>query len=331
VINNNFKFLMFLMVCSLLATLVACSSGIDNSTEHDSTNDYTEIEPVDDVELNELTIGLMPSIDAFPVVMAHYLGYFKDEGLTVHLQPFLGTANRDAALQAGELDAATVDLVAVGLFIEAGLPIRVTGSTNGRFTLVANEGFYSIEDLADEAVVISYNTAIDFVLDQMVQLAGFEPDYIERSIVNPIPERMELLRAGQVSAALLPEPWATIAIADGFYGITNTIEIEFNPFVIAFTDEALETRQAEIKAFYRAYNRAVDFLNATPITEYFHVMVDVIGFSPDVVNHLVVPEFTHNQLPSSDVLDATIEWLLSRELVSEEMTIDDLVSTVAFD
>ena len=318
----KYKFLTLLVTLALLTMLVACSNDADEYTENDLPSD---------VNLSELTVGLMPAIDAFPIVIAHYNGYFEDEGLTVNLVPFTNSANRDAALQAGELDAATVDLVAVGLFANAGFPIRATGATGGRFTLVANEGFYSIEDLIGETVVISYNTAIDFVLDQMVQIAGFELDHLERVIVPPIPERMELLREGQVTAALLPEPWTAIAISDGLYGITNTIEINFNPFVKAFTDEVLETRQAEVQAFYRAYNRAVDFINTTPLENYFHIMVDVIGFPAEVVDHLVLPEFTHNQLPADDVLAATIQWLLSRGLISDDLTAEDLIHVIAFD
>ena len=322
----KFKQLTMLVMCSLLFILVACSDDVDDYTPTESNEDDRGT-----VELGELTIGLMPAIDAFPIVIAHYFGYFEDEGLTVNLEPFSSSANRDAALQAGELDAATVDLVAVGLFVEADFPIRATGVTSGHFILVSEAGFYSIEDLHGESIVISYNTAIDFVLDQMIQLAGFELDHIERVIVPPIPERMELLRGGQVSAALLPEPWATIAIADGFYEITNTVEIGLFPFVTAFTDEVLENQPAEVQAFYRAYDRAVDFINATPLEEYFHIMVDVIGFPDEVIDHLILPEFIHNHLPDDDVLSTTIEWMLSRGLISEDMTIDDLINTVAFD
>ena len=320
--KSKLKLLALLTTCFLLVTLMACS---------DAADEYQENNPSDRVELGALTVGLMPSIDAFPIVIAHERGYFEDEGLTVHLEPFSSAASRDDALEAGRLDAATVDLVAVGLSIEAGNPLRVTGATSGRFTLVANEGFYNIEDLAGESVVISAYTAIDFVLDQMVERAGFELNHINRMIVPSIPERMELLREGQVTAAVLPEPWATIAMADGLYGITNTIEMGFVPFVISFTDDALATQQADIQAFYRAYNRAVDFLNATPLEDYFHIMVDVIGFPADVADHLILPEFTHNQMPADDVLEAAIEWLVSRGLISDEMTVTDLVNTIAFD
>ena len=318
--KNRFKFLTVIMMASLMLVLLSAC-----------TNDADEPQGTAGEELGELTVGLMPSLDAFPIVIAHYRGYFEDEGLTVNLVPFSSAAARDAAVQAGELDVTTADLIAVGLFVEAGLPMRATGLTGGRFTLVTNEGFYSIEDLAGETVVISQNTAIDFILDQMIMRAGFDLDHIERSIVPAIPERMELLIEGQVTAAVLPEPWATIAIADGLYGIMNTIEMGFVPFIKAFTDNVLDNQPNEVRAFYRAYNRAIDFLNATPLEDYFHIMVDVIGFPADVVDHLVLPEFTHNTMPADDVLEATIEWLQSRGLVSDDMTVDDLINTIAFD
>lgn len=320
------KFLTLLMTFTLLFPLVACSDDTDN---YEITGEEM---PDDDVELGELTVGLMPAIDAFPIVIAHYRGYFADEGLTVNLEPFSSATDRDAALQAGLIDVATVDLVAVGLSREAGIvPLRATGLTSGRFTLVANAGFDSIEDLAGATVVISQNTAIDFVLDQMVDVAGFDADHIDTLAIPAIPARLEYLRAGNVAAALLPEPWATLAIAEGFYEITNTIEIGFVPFVTAFTDDALETGQAEIQAFYRAYNRAIDFLNASELDDYFHIMVDVIGFPEEVAEHLILPEFAHNAMPEDHVLEATISWLLSRDLITEGMTTEDLVDPLAFE
>lgn len=283
------------------------------------------------VVTRELTIGLMASVDAFPIVIAHHNGYFAEEGLEVTLIPFSNAANRDAALQAGELDGTTADLVGTGLFIEAGLPMRATGGTGGRFTLVANEGFNSVADLAGATVVISENTAIDFVLDTMVARSGFELTHVERSVVPSIPERMELLRAGLVTAAVLPEPWASIAIHDGLYGIMNTVEMDFVPFIQAFTDEVIDNRPEDIRAFYRAYNRAIDFINETPLEDYFYIMVEVINFPEHVADFLILPTFTHNRLPADDVLAAATQWLIERGLVSETMTPADLVSPVAFE
>jgi len=331
--NIKNKIFMRLVAGGLFLIMSACANDGNNSLTDDpvaGVDNPPNDELATTASLGELTFGLMASIDAFPIVIADYNGYFADEGLSVNLEPFSSAADRDAALLAGLLDGATIDLVAVGLSRAADvMPLKATGSTSGRFTLVANEGFNSIAELAGESVVISYNTAIHFVLDQMVELAGFHHDHITREVIPSIPARLESLRAGQVAAALLPEPWATIAMADGLYGITNTIEIDFIPFVIAFTDEIIDTMPEEIRAFYRAYNRAIDFLNATPLADYFQLMVDVIGFPADVANHLVLPEFTHNQMPDEYVRQAAIDWLVNRELIPSEITADDLVSTIA--
>jgi len=310
------KVLQIFILVSGAIFILASISGCTNTTDHTRS---------------ELNVGLMASIDAFPIVIAYRQGYFEDEGLNVNLIPFSSAGTRDASILAGELDATTADLVAVGLFIEAGLPIRATGLTGGRFTLVANEGFYSINDLKGEAIVISENTAIDFVLDHMVTSAGFELDHIKRSIVPSIPDRMELLRAGQATAAVLPEPWASIAINDGLYGITNTIDLDFIPFIIAFTDSVLENQPEDVRAFYRAYNRAIDFLNNNPLEAYFYMMVEEINFSEAVADFLILPDFTHNTLPEMYVLEAAIDWLITRKLVSPNMNPTDLINRVAFE
>lgn len=330
---KKLRLMTLLMGLALFLTLTACSDEASNDEVSDP-QESTEVADSNDnpVELGELTVGLMPSIDAFPIVIAYDRGYFEDEGLMINLEPFSNAADRDAALQAGLLDVTLFDLVAVGLSREADItPLKVTGSTTGRFTLVTNEGFESIEDLAGETVVIAQNTAIDFVLDHMVDLAGFDAEHIERLSIPAIPTRLEYLREGNATAALLPEPWSTMAIAEGFSEITNTIEIGFMPFVTAFTDTAVEEMPEEIKAFYRAYNRGVDYLNESELDDYFHIMVDVIGFPAEVGEHLDLPTFEHNQMPEDDVLEAAISWLLSRDLITEGMTPDDLIDRVAFE
>ena len=319
------KFTTLFIAFTILLILFACS-------EDDYLTDVAQQEGEESAALGELTIGLMPAIDSFPIVIAHYRDYFADEGLIVNLEPFSSPSDRDAALQAGHLDATLFDLVAVGLFHEADIiPLRAGGSTTGRFSLVADAGFETIADLAGETVVIAQNTAIDFILDQMIELAGFDEYHIETLAIPAIPARLEYLRAGNVAAALLPEPWATIAIAEGFYEITNTIEIGVNPFVIAFTDEAVATMPEEIRAFYRAYDRAVDYLNTNDLADYFYIMVDIIGFPEEVADDLILPSFTHNQMPEDHVLDAALSWLLARDLITEGMTTADLVNSVAFD
>lgn len=323
---KSIKILISVFTFLIIFSLIGCNN--DNNT-NDQINNNDNIEE----SLGVLRIGLMPSLDAFPIVIAHHFGYFEDERLSVVLEPFSGAGYRDAALQAGLLDASTFDLVAVGLSREANIvPMRVTGSTTGRFTLVARDDFNSIEDLAGEVVVISQNTAIDLVLDQMVYLAGFDADHLETVAIQSIPSRLEYLRAGNVNAALLPEPWATIILAEeGFHAITNTLEIGFIPFVTAFTEDFIENNPEAIRAFYRAYNRGIDFLNNHELEDFIHIMIDVINFSDAIADILELPVFAHNQLPEEFVLDSALEWLKNRNLISAHFTIQDFISNVAFE
>ena len=74
-------------------TLTACGS---EKTQQPSTTQTDET-----ITLN---FGAMGSIDAVPLVIAQENGYFKEEGLNVNLEMFTAAKDRDAALQAGQLD-----------------------------------------------------------------------------------------------------------------------------------------------------------------------------------------------------------------------------------
>ena len=60
-----------------------------------------------------LSFGAMGSIDAVPLVIAQEKGYFEEEGLNVNLEIFTAAKDRDAALQAGELDGVLADEAAI--------------------------------------------------------------------------------------------------------------------------------------------------------------------------------------------------------------------------
>lgn len=280
--------------------------------------------------LEVLRIGLMPSVDAFPIVMAQALGFFDEFGLTVDLVPFSGAPYRDAAILAGEIHGATVDLIAVGLSQEAGVvPLQAAGVTSGMFTLMGKEGFTTVSDLAGETVAISQNTAIDLVLSQILSDAGYEKGFVDALPIPSIPSRVAYLRDGssEVAAGIFPEPWASILLAEGFYPITNTLELDFVPFVMAFTDDAVENLSEEIEAFIKGYDLAVAWLNDAQLDEYFQTIVNVIGFPEEAANYLVVPTFLELLPPSTRVLEATITWLEARELIGAgHLTPSDLIT-----
>jgi len=66
-----------------------------------------------------------------------------------------------------------------------------------------------------------------------------------------------MLVVGRLDAACLPEPMMRAAVAGGARPVLDSRALPFTPGVVLFTDKAVKTKPSAIRAFYRAYNRAV--------------------------------------------------------------------------
>ena len=63
----------------------------------------------------KLRVGLLPIVDVLPIYVADSEGLFKAQNLDVELSLFASALERDAALQAGQLDVELNDLVSAVL------------------------------------------------------------------------------------------------------------------------------------------------------------------------------------------------------------------------
>lgn len=281
-------------------------------------------------DLQPLTIGLMPDTDSLPFIIAQEKGYFKEEGLEVNIQQYKSAMDRDSALQSGNLDGAISDMLAVAFAKDGGFNVKVTSFTDGSYKLIASKqsGAKSVADLKGQDVAVSRNTIIEYVTDQILAKENLPEDSINKVIIPQIPTRLEMLQNGKLAAATLPEPMASIAVHNGCTFVTGSDELGINPGVIMFTAKTTNDRRAEIAAMYRAYNKAVDYLNNTPREEYIDLIVEKGGFPPTAKEALKLPEYHHATLPKeSDVVDC-VKWLKSKELIKKNYTYADFVVDV---
>ena len=72
-----------------------------------------------------------------------------------------------------------------------------------------------------------------------------------RRAIPQIPVRLEMLKSGQIDAATLPEPLASVAVKAGATVISSTDNLGINPGALLFTKETIQSKNAEIAAFYR--------------------------------------------------------------------------------
>lgn len=306
------KIIALAMTAVMTASMVACG----NKKEEVQT------------EKTKLTVGVMGSIDAVPLVIAEQNGYFEEEGVDLDLQIFKAANDRDAALQAGELDGVLCDETAISIYQNSDIDMKITGTTNGSWTLVAGKdsGITSLSDLKGKKVGISKNTMIEYLADDIALSNGLEVSDIEKVAIPAMPARLEALKNNQIDAAILPAPFNDTAIADGGVEITKIYNEDIMISTTAFLQEVIEKNPEAIKGFYKAYDKAIEYINSTDISEYEDLVISTVGYSEDTRGNIVLPELKVNYLPSEEKVQSVFDWSKANGIIEKDLKAKDIIS-----
>jgi NitT/TauT family transport system substrate-binding protein len=270
-------------------------------------------------------IAMLPILDTIPLYLAQEAGYFAAEGVSVEFIPVGSAAERDQVITAGRADGMINDLVSVVLYNRQVITVQVV-----RFMRIASHdvplyrvvaspkaGITSVAGLAGVPIGISQGSIIDYVTDQLLQSGGLALDQIKTIAVPKIPERMALLSSGELKAATLPEPFATLAIRNGAVVITDdTAHPEFGNSVLSFHKTFLDQHPTAVQGFLKAVEKAIQDINASPekgrpiLTKYNLVPSDLAASYP-------VPAFPASGLPSQAQFDAVAQWAVTKGLVDQ--------------
>ncbi len=280
--------------------------------------------------LGDLLIGLMPADNSIPLVVAQRDGLFRAEGVRVTLVPFSGQLERETALQTGAIDGTVSDLVNVIQSWSHGFGARVTSVTEGSFSLLAAPGSW-LRSMADwdsrdrVSTGLLENSLVYYLSERMVAARGADPGRIELVPIVQVPARLEMLIAGRVDAACIPEPLATLAESRGARRLARSDDLGLTPGVLLFTRQALSSRGQEIRAFYRAYDAATRALAADP-ERYRDAIVEGCGFPPAVRDTMTIPAFHPARLPTAAEVADVARWMRSKGLLQEEPAWTDVVA-----
>jgi NitT/TauT family transport system substrate-binding protein len=281
--------------------------------------------------LADLTVGLMPAINSVPLVVAEEKGYFAAEGVRVSLTLFQSQMYREAALQSNAIDGTVSDLINAIQGWSRQTGARVTSATEGDFGLLASPRS-TLRDLAGwksrgsrkvptgllEASIVYY------VTERILLAAGADPASVELVPIVQVPVRMEMLLAGQVEAACLPEPLATVAVQRGARLLADSSRIGTTVGVLLFTQRALAEKPGEIAAFYRAYDRAVFEVNAAP-GAYRAAVVGRCEFPASVKDSLRFPRFRRAFAPGPSDVGDVAAWMREKGLIEALPSYADIV------
>lgn len=273
-----------------------------------------------------LRVGILPDVDSVPLVMARELGFYEEAGVRVELVSFGNPVNRDSALQAGEIDGAVSDLLAVAFARRGRFALSAVAATDGSYKLLGSgvKGVSSMERLEGAEVALSRNTIIEYCTDRILEAAGRGPEYIRKVSIPQIPVRLEMLKSGGLDGATLPEPLASAALASGAFLIGSSDALGIDPGVLVFSREAIDHKPGEIGVFLDAVDAAVDWLESGGRNGMERI-AEAAGFPAETAGAMVLPRYSRAALPEEKEVEEVVEWLFARSLIDEKYRYQDLV------
>ena len=302
----------FLSILLVISFSVGCSNNSGQPTSAD--NHQT------------LTIGLMPDVDSIPFIIAEHNGYFKEEGLNIRIEHFKSAMDRDTAIQTGNIDGAISDMLAVVFLNDNGFDIKITSKTDGSFKLISSKqsNITDLRQFNNNSIGISKNTIIEYLTDRILEADDVSMDTIEKVAIPKIPTRLEMLQNGKLDAATLPEPLASVAIANDGNLLNSSDQLGINPGVMIFTSKSINEKPNEIKALYRAYNKAIQYLISNQKEDYIDILIKEAGFPEIVKDTLSLPQYTISAMPEEREFDEVMNWLKSKNLTEKNYSLKDL-------
>lgn len=207
------------------------------------------------------------SMGYLPLFVAVHRGFFKDEGIDIEL-PRLVPSMAHNALLAGE--AHYHGLADSGLRLAArGLPLKAIfyGADRPMYYLVAQKDIRSVAELRGKRIGVSqFGGTSDLSARLALRHYGIEPDKDAIMIqIGAEGVRMAALRAGSVSAIIVPVPAVAILKRDGFNEVSfvgDVVEFASNGYTT--TEQRIKEHSQEVKKVVRSLYRGLRYAKENP-------------------------------------------------------------------
>jgi NitT/TauT family transport system substrate-binding protein len=279
-------------------------------------------------------IGVLPIEDNLPFYVAEKDGLFAKEGVQVELVSFASAIERDAAMQAGQIDGEVADLVAVALLKKIGTDVKIAsiglGATpaEGRFAILSSpkSNIKDLSGLKGATLGISQNSIIDYVSDQMLLDKGVMLNDVKKMSIPKMPVRLDMLLSDQIDAACLPDPLASLAQAKGAHLISDDTYRNISQTVFLFRTQSIQENPEGIKAVVRVYGSAGQALSKNP-EQYRSLFLEKAQIPAELKESYKTPTFSKLQLPTEEEINSVMKWMVDKKLIPQAYTYQDLVDS----
>jgi NitT/TauT family transport system substrate-binding protein len=280
-----------------------------------------------------IKFGTIPVLQSLPLFVASEKGFFKEQGLTVEIVLFNSAMEKDIALTSGQIAGYFGDLMTPMVLQSNNTGVKMVATnfntTNEQrmFAILASPQSKdkNLSEIAKTGIATGSNTIADYLIIRLLRPQKINKDAINLIDVKNIPIRLQMLLSGQVSAALMPEPLATLAETKGAKALLDDKGKGLSATVFAFSEKFLKEYPQAVKPFHKAVNKASDYINKNP-DEVRSIMNRDCKMPEPLQGAFPIPKFPKLVIPANNQVMDVYKWLREKQIITKEMTYKDMVA-----
>lgn len=270
-----------------------------------------------------IKFGTLPAESAIPIIVAKEKGFFEKEGLKVELVPFNAPNDRNVAVQAGTIDAIIADVMTSLTFHEAGFNMKVTSDINEDFKLLTSpkSGIDTFAKLDKKTVSVVPNFVLEYIMDEMAKKNGITYELVS---IPSFAARFEALLADKIDGVIFTEPQASLLAAKGAKVLATSKEYGIKAGTLLFNEKVLSENPEEVKAFYKAYNAAIEYMNTADPAEYSQALIQY-GFPEAIKGYLSTGvKYEKAGKVTEETFTSVLAWTKAKQMVKKDYKFEDI-------
>lgn len=291
-----------------------------------------ESSPKDTGSGQVVNFGTLPVLQALPLYVAEEKGYFREMGIAVRLVRFNSAMEKDVALSSGQIAGYFGDIMTPMVLNANNVPVKMvatifnTPKDQRMFAILASpqRKGTTLSDIAKEGISVSSNTILEYLTTRLLASKGIRADQIKLIEIKNIPLRMQMLLSGQIPAAVLPEPLATLAEQKGASALIDDAGAGISSTVLAFEERFLKNNGNVLTAFLKAVNKASVYINAHH-DEVRTIMNRECRVPEPLQKSFPIPLFNKLTVPDRTQVMDVYNWLREKKIIKKEMTYKQIV------
>lgn len=290
----------------VLATFVIGCGGGEKGTAPDNDS-------ITRADSMALKVGVLPTLDCLPLYVAEEKGIFDSIGVDVRLKYFDNSFDSDMAIMEGTIEGGVTDCVRAAWMAVKSCAVTPVCATNAYWQLVTNKKarLSRLSEMTDKMIAMTRFSATAMLADMAVDSSKIDKDYVFLIQINNPNTRLMMIQNNEMDAAMMAEPHASAARADGHRVLMDSREKGLQLGAIVFSDATLsdERRRAQAEKFIRAYDIAVEEINKHGAKHFSDIIKQRMGVSDKVVAAIPDVKFDKASAPRTTDIDRAKEWI----------------------